>query len=694
MSVPLILQGEANECGLACLCMLLQSHGRRIALRDLRTDDADGQRLTLDYLSKLAKQHRLTARALRCEPGDLSNIVIPAMVHLDFEHYAVVTRITRRYITLNDPARGIVKLSWSSFGKRFTGVVLECQPGQDFERSDHMDPGAIRRIASRLDIGPVVPGLVGLLALSLIVHGLTLITPYYLQLVVDQVLLLSNLDLMTVLTLGFLLVYLVASITRFLRGLLILRIGSHLSFGLAAGFMDKLLTLPLPFFARRHIGDFTSRFASLQPVQDFVSQGLVGLLMDSLMMIMTMTVLFLLAPVVASSIIGLTLVFLVLQLAMLSPFRRYTHEQVIADANLQSHFVENVQAIETIRRNDMQTQRTGRWLNLLIDTINPQVRAGQWSIGIDTLRYLFSGVLTLIVVHLSAKPISAGDMSIGTLYTLVAYAGHFAAAAVNCSLQWQGLAMLSLHAQRLSDITENPSDKRRPLELYEPVTKLELSHLSFSYPSRGNVPLIEDISLTLNAGECLAVTGASGSGKSTLIALLLGDLAPTSGEISLNGRPLTSDVDPSGYLSVLHQHDHLLAGSVADNITLMSDSLDQERMIAAARTAEIHEDILRLPMSYQEQVSARTGISHGQRQRLMIARALYCDSDILILDEATCHLDREIERRVMDRILCMNRLCIYVTHDHSIASLADHWLHLPMEKNGQTTAPIPSPGLQ
>ncbi len=677
MKLPVTIQGESNECGLACICMILNHHGRRLTMPDLRNGQSSGEKLSLENLSRVAAEQGLLSRALRCEPGDLRSLPLPAILHLDFEHFVVLAGVSRSGVQLHDPARGVVQLNWQALGQRFTGIALTCTPSPDFEPTESKLPNPIANIISKLHFGKLVPGLAGLLGLSFIAHLLTLLTPYYLQLVVDQVLLLSNAALINTLTLGFLLVYAIAAITRFLRGLLIVQLGSCLSYSLAGGLMNKLLVLPLPYFARRQIGDFTSRFSSLAPVQGFLTEGLVSLLLDGLMIFMTLTMLVVMAPTVAAAVLGITLIFLALQWLMLKPYRQYSQNQVVADARLQSQFVETVHAIEIIRRNQLQTRRSSTWANLLIETINPQIRASQWNVGIDTLRFALSGGLTLAVVHLATQEIIASALSVGALYTLVAYAGHFASAAVNCSNQWQGLAILSLHAQRLTDITDTPSDNRKPMPLVEPAGIITFTNVSFGYEAATRTNLIEQLNLTISKRQKVAITGPSGTGKSSLMSLLLGDMTPTAGEISINGQPIHSDIDPSHCMSVLHQHDQMLEGSIAENITLAEEKPDELRMIKAARTAEIHEDILRLPMGYEEKVSSQHGISNGQRQRLLIARALYRQADVLLLDEPTNHLDAETELRVMKNILKGTQICVFITHRPEIAALADIEIRLP-----------------
>lgn len=674
MKTPVVLQGESNECGLACIAMLLGSHGRYVDLASLRDSDSNGRQLSLDYLAQLASQQGFTVRALRCELPDLQDVHVPFIAHVDFEHYVVVTRVSRARVTVHDPSLGQVVMTHKSFSERFTGIVLECRAGPDFRREGKPPVSYTRRILGRLNLRELLPGLAGLLVLTLVVQLLVLLAPYYLQLVVDQVLMLSNIDLLGVLTTGFLLVYLLAALTRFLRGLVIIRLGGHLSYSLAAGLMDKALHLPLAYFRRRQIGDFTSRFSSLKPLQAFVSQGVVSLLLDGLMMLVTLVVMALLSPPVAACVLAITTVFILVQILLMKPYRLHSHEQVINDARLQSCFVETVQAINVIRRNQLTDRRLRLWLNRLVETINPQIRASQWEQGMETCRFLAAGCLTLSVVHLSVEDITAGTMSIGMLYTLVAYAGHFATAASGCSMQWQSLTLLALHSQRLADIVEQPEEQRIPLHLPEPVSSIALTGVSLA---RSNQQLFDGLTLHARANDKIAITGPSGAGKSSLFSLLLGEVQPQQGEVLVNQAPLHTGTDPSAYMSVLHQHDQLLEGSVMDNITLGDPAPDHEAMLRAARLALIHEDILRLPLAYREKLTARSNLSSGQQQRLLIARALYRDKPVLLLDEATCHLDEATEQLVMENILALPGICLFVTHRRAVAAMADRIIQLP-----------------
>lgn len=279
------------------------------------------------------------------------------------------------------------------------------------------------------------------------------------------------------------------------------------------------------------------------------------------------------------------------------------------------------------------------------------------------------------MVYISVEKIALGLLTIGILYTLVTYSNHFASALVSLTHQWQAYLMLSLHVRRLSDITDQHPDDRTPFSLYEPVHSIHIKDIDFGHP--GSELLVAGLNLEVMGSQKVAIVGASGSGKSTLFSLLRGDLSPTKGQILINNRPLSSDLDPAVLYTSLQPNDVLLNGSVTDNIAFMDPSPDTNRILAVARAALVHDDILRLPMSYSEKLSEQGCIlSAGQRQRILIARALYRRAEILLFDEATSHLDPETELQIMQNILCLPTPCFFITHRTDIAALADHIIEL------------------
>ncbi|MFT7219863.1 MAG: ATP-binding cassette subfamily B protein RaxB [Candidatus Azotimanducaceae bacterium] len=671
-----MFQGEANECGLAALGSILNHYGHHLTLQALRKLHPSGAALSLDQLNSLAQSFHFQSRCLSCEPADLTQLALPAILHVDFDHYVVLTKVSSRELSIMDPGRGQLAWTWKTLGQRFTGIVLELTPGPEFEQQGTQTHYHALALLSKLPLNHLFSSLGCLVGLSVVVQAFALVTPFFLQVVVDEVLLLNNIDMAFIVAAGFGSIYLLSAMTQWMRGLLTIRLGTQLSYMLSAGLLRHATALPLKFFRRRSVGDIVSRFGSLRPIQEFIAEGAVVILLDLLMIASTLTMILCFSTTIALLVSAMTVCFMISQWLLLKPYRRHNHEFLMSDAEVQTHFIETLQSIHTIKRFESTRARGNEWQNRLTLSLNAQVRAGQWALGSDIIRYLFSGFLILGVAYLSIGDIVASTLTIGMLYTLIAYANHFASAVLSITQQWQAYMMLSLHAERVSDLSDHPADTRVEISLQEKMTLLEIDGVSIAFPGSGG-PLTEDLSLTVRAQESVAITGISGSGKSSLLAVLTGEQWPRSGEVRMNGQPHSRKTKACGMFTMLMPDDTLIQGSVIDNIVYGDTQIDQPRLLEAAQIAEIHGDIIRLPLSYQEKLSEHsTHLSSGQRQRLLIARALYRRADIMILDEGTSHLDAATEMRIMRRILALPVMCFYVTHRLEIALLADHHIDL------------------
>ena len=674
-SVPLIFQGEANECGLACVCMILNYFGNQSELASLRSAQGDGRPLSLEAISNLAESYHLAVRSLRCEIEDLTKLQLPVIAHVDFDHFVVIDRCSRNSLSLLDPASGKLTASMKTFSNRFTGIIIEARPTPDFKKDRGIKPSRTIEFLAKLPITRLSGSLAALLLLSVVTQAFALITPFYLQVTVDEVLLSNNTDLALVVTLSFAAVYLISAITQSLRGLLTIKIGAKLTYLLSAGLLGHTTNLPVQFFERRNIGDIVSRFSAMRPLQDFISESIVGICLDLLMVITTFIMISLYSLEAGLYVLCLCLVYLLVQYLLTLPYRAHLHEQVIAEAQVQTHFIETIQTIESIKRFEGTARRRSAWLNHLVRSLNAHVRSRYWELAAKIASYLFLGLILLGVVYISVEKIELGLLTIGMLYTLVTYSNHFINALVSLTHEWQAYLMLSLHVGRVSDITDHHPDTRAPLSLHEPVNRIQVKDLDFGHTS--SELLIHDLNLKVQGSQKVAIVGATGSGKSTLFSLLRGDVCAAKGQILINNRPLSSKLNPAALYASLQPDDVLLTGTVTDNIAFLDPTPDTNRVLTAARMALVHDDILRLPMSYSEKLSEQgCMLSAGQRQRILIARTLYRQAEILLLDEATSHLDPTSELEIMKNILSLPVPCFFITHRPDIAALADHIVEL------------------
>jgi ATP-binding cassette subfamily B protein RaxB len=655
--------------------MILNWHGHHLLLSDLRALHPTGHALSLEALAGFAERHGLDTRALRCDLMDLRQIQLPAIIHFDFDHFVVLEKITNRYAVIVDPSQGRIKLPRTSLSKRFTGIVLELEPGPEFKAQGAPRSYSPIRFLSQIPMLTLTGPLLSLLALSFVIQCFALVSPFYLQIVIDEVLQENNPDLAVVLAAGFAMVYLISAVTQWFRGLLVLHIGNRLSFLLASGLMQKLISLPLAFFARRNVGDVVSRFGSSKPIQDFLTDSAVRVFLDALMVVTTFILLASYSARIALTVSLFGTLFVCIQYAIYLPFRQRNHEALIAEAAVQSHFIETIQSIDTIARFQAERRRTATWMNKLAAAISTRVKAGRLQLGFEVSRYLMGGLTLVVVVYVAVTEVMAATLTLGMVYAAVSYTNHLTTALLSLVAEWQQFMMLSLHVQRLSDITEQPEKVNNRIPAPAEISSIVFRQAGFSYETH---KILDNFNLVIGKDEKVALIGHSGTGKSTLLSLLTGQVQLNSGEISINGRPLTPQVDTRSLFASVSQFDSLLAGTIAENISCQDPFPDTDRIIRCARLAEIHDDLQRLPLAYDERLGEMgSSLSAGQRQRILIARALYRNAPILLLDEGTCHLDEATECRVMNNILQLPCICLFISHRKAVTRLADKTISLP-----------------
>lgn len=676
---PVVLQTEAAECGLACLAMIACAHGRDIDLPALRREHAASLRGTsLRSLMDVARSLGLSARPLRIELGELADLRLPAILHWDMTHFVVLVRASRRRIVVHDPALGRRRYTLAEASPRVTGVALELAPLHDFERRRERAQLRIRDFwQSSLGLWRA---LAQLLVVSLVLQAFAVASPFYVQLVVDQVLTRRDRDLLSVLAAGFLLLVLIQLAARVLRSVLVLHLGSQLSFQLASSLFRHLLCLPLSYFEKRGSGDVLSRFGSVEPIRRALTTGLIAVAIDGVTASATLAMMLTYSPLLTWPVLGALALYALGRAALFPHLRALSQEQIVAGAREESHLIETLRAVQSIKVFGGEVEREASWQNRHARLLNAGIRLGKLGATGEALSGLLFGLENIAVVWLGAGLVLSGDLSVGMLFAFLSYKGQFTgrvSALVDQSVEWRAL---HLHLERLADIVLSPREPGlRPEPLLEPLRgELELVDVSFRY-ARYDPPVLEHVSVSIRAGESIAVTGPSGSGKSTLVKLMLGLLEPTRGEIRIDGRPL----DRLGlrayrrHTAAVLQGEQLLSGSIADNICLFEGERDPERLRRCAESAAIHDEILALPMQYESLVGEGGALlSAGQRQRVLLARALYRSPRLLFLDEGLSHLDPGLEARIAECLAKLEITRVLVTHRPGLVRSAQRELAL------------------
>ncbi|WP_372380825.1 peptidase domain-containing ABC transporter [Xanthomonas sp. NCPPB 1754] len=672
-----ILQSEAAECGLVALAITAVSHGLHISLPEMRRRfPLSLKGAKLNHLIRIAQQLGFATRPLRLDMEHLSKLKLPCILHWDLNHYVVLAKVGKSKATIFDPALGERTLLLDEVSKHFTGVALELTPAAEFKPKKAMGSVSVRQLT-----GPI-RGLWGafaqILLLSCALQVFVILAPFYMQWVVDQVLVSGDRDLLAVVGLGFGLALLLQIGIGLLRGWSVVYLASTLGLQWMGNVFAHLLKLPLVFFEKRHLGDVTSRLSSVQTIQKTLTTSFVESIIDGLMTMVTLGLMLVYSWKLALVTLLAVSLYLTIRAIAYHPMRNCTEQQLVAAARQQTHLLESLRGIQSLKVAGEESQRRSTYANLLNGTVNQDVRLARMGLGFSTASQLVFGIERVAVIWIGARMTLDNLFSVGMLVAYLAYKDQFATRVSALIDKWIEFRMLRLHGERLADIVlEAPEDDDGVAESAPPMdTCIVVEGLSFRY-AEGEPFVIHNCSFTIEPGESVAIIGASGCGKTTLMKLLLGLLRPCEGTIRVGGH----DIHKLGPRSIralvgaVMQDDQLFAGSIADNISFFDTDFDLERIMAAARLAAVHEEITAMPMGYHSLIGDMgSSLSGGQKQRVILARALYRQPRLLFLDEATSHLDVMRERLVNEAVKELKLTKVIVAHRPETIASADRVL--------------------
>ncbi|QRR08614.1 peptidase domain-containing ABC transporter [Burkholderia sp. MS455] len=683
--LPVMLQTQAAECGLACVGMIASYHGRDLDLVSLRRRFSPSLKgATLNDVMLMAYRLGLASRALRLELDELGKLRRPCILHWDMNHFVVLKSVSRSGITIHDPARGVRDVPLAEVSDHFTGVALELMPSPSFARA---------RERESISMATLIGGVTGIraafaqvLLLSVALEVFGIVTPFYMQWVMDQVLVSADADLLTLLGIGFLLVVLFQNAVAALRSWVVTWFSSLLGVQWTANVCSHLFRLPMTYFEQRHIGDVVSRFGAIGTIQGTLTTQFVGALLDGAMAIVTLAMLFVYSPTLTWLVLGLFAAYGAIRWLAYRPFRQANEEHIVYAARAESNLLESIRGVQAIKLANKQEARVATYANAVVETTNKNVVIQRLSIGFSTLQGVISGAGRVALVWLAAKQVIDGQFSAGMLVAFVSFADQFMARGAGLIGTVIDFRMLRLHGERLADIvlTDAESDMeakaaRAPAAGgHAAAPAIDVRDVRFRY-TETEPWVLDGCSFSIAPGESVALVGPSGQGKTTMAKVLLGLLTPEHGSVRVDG----IDIRKLG----LHQHreligcvmqdDILFAGSIADNIGFFDPQPDQARIEEAARLAQIHDDIAAMPMGYQSLVGDMgSSLSGGQCQRVLLARAFYRKPAILVLDEATSHLDVERERLINDAVRAMNITRIIIAHRPETIRSADRVVEL------------------
>jgi len=681
-SVSVILQAEMSECGLACLAMIGAYHGQQRDLVSLRHRyETSLKGLSLRDLMHIADDMGFSTRPVRTDLDALSKLRLPCILHWDMRHFVVLQCVQGRRITIIDPSQGRKTMPLEEASLHFTGVALELAPTSQFEQVKD-----VKRVRIS-DLWQRITGLKRSLAQLLVLAGLlqifALALPLYSQFLVDHAIADHNLDLLTILTIGFCLFVVAQAITELVRGFVVLHLSNSMAFHMRGNLFHHLLSLPVAYFEKRHVGDIVTRFGSLAPVERLLTTTLVTIVLDGLMALAILVVIFVYNWQLSLLVILLLLLNLAGMLGIFPISRALNEKQIKAQGVEQTTFLEIIRSLTTIKAFGRESDREAVWKNTFADVINRGIHLSQVGIFSNFGNTLLFGIGNIAILFLGARLVIHGELTLGMLFAFQSYQTQFLVRTQALISNLFEFKMLGLHLERLADIVHAHSEEgaQHQAKLQRKVLLqggVGLDNVSYRY-ARNEQYIFENLDLKIEPGECLVIRGISGSGKSTLLKVLMGLLEPTSGTVRFDGQPVAAIglKTMRRQIGVVLQNDTLLSGTLADNISLFDPDLDMDRIEQCAASARIDRDVSLMPMGYESLIGDMgSSLSGGQRQRVLLARALYCQPEILFLDEVTTNIDPDTTYEIMRNLDQATITRIMVTHDELPGIKADRELWL------------------
>lgn len=668
---PVIMQMEAAECGAASLSMILAYYGKWVPLEQARLDcgvSRDGSNAKNIY--RAAMQYGLGAKAYRFEPDDLrQKASYPCILHWGFNHFVVLNGFHRNGAIINDPARGLVTVSMEELDENFTGVCLMFEPKEGFE------PGGSKKSVLQF----AKQRLEGTAAAFLFVMAVTVATaligvlqPVFSRIFIDRLLGEGGGAWLSFFLFGITSLAVAEFILAWMRAVNLLKIQGKFAVVANSEFMWHVLKLPMEFFSQRLAGDIAMRQKANQNIASSLVQTFAPLVMNGVMMVFYLVVM--VRYSLPLTCIGMASILINVWLASVISAKRIHITRVLMrdQGNLDGVTYTGIEMIETIKSSGAENGFFEKWSGIQASVNTQRGKYAKLDGYIGVLPAFVVTVSDVFILTIGAWFIIQGNFTAGMLLAFQGFMQAFRNPAQMLLTAGQNIQEMRTNMERIQDVMEYPEEEkyRQDMEVDEDVEygklqgNVELRNVTFGY-SRLEKPLVSDFSISIKQGQRIALVGASGCGKSTVSKLISGLYQPWSGEILIDGMPISKIHHQvfAGSLAVVDQDIILFEDTIANNIKMWDSTIEDYEMILAARDAQLHEDIMQREGGYQYRIlEGGKDFSGGQRQRLEIARVLAQDPTIIIMDEATSALDAKTEYDVVNAIKDRGITSIVIAH--------------------------------
>lgn len=672
------MQHDESDCAAACLRMILGFFGKEVSIRKLRLTAMTDTRGTSGLgIALCAQKNGLTCKAFTApDKSMIFDIPLPAIFHIrnkSIEHYVVLSKVTNDSVTVYDPAEGVKKMKLEEFYACWTGIFFLCKPEEDFVKSKE-DLSPFLKFFSLLKDHKRLLSKIIVSSLLLCMFGIFI--SFYFRFLIDEVLYSEVKSTLNLCSVCYLIVLVFQAFLSYCRNQLVLYLGCKIDLSLICEFFNHLLKLPLSFFTSRKTGEILSRIRDTEMIRRTISSTTVSVVIDSVMIVFGSFFLFKMGSSLLYISIIPVLISSLIVLLCAKTFKKLIRKRAVAEANKNASMYETINGIATIKALSTEENAFRRNEILCVNSTDNSIKLESFSNLNGAILGFISSLGTLLIYWIGSYKIFNGEMSLGQLISFTTLSGFFLGPLTRLLTMQPHLQEAMVSAERLSDVMDMEEEMKEDGYYEEPVPlkkSFEFKDVAFSYGVRNKA--VENINLTINKGETIAIVGTSGSGKSTLLKLLMKFYQCESGSILMDGKDIntlkTDEYrDMIGYVP---QESLLFSGTIAENIAWGMENFSPEKIYKAAEEAQALDFILNLPEKFKTVVGENGAtLSGGERQRIALARILMRNPEIIILDEATASLDSLSEKAIMNTVNQMkDRTIIIVAHRLSTVKNCD-----------------------
>ena len=666
---PYISQVDQRDCGVAALAMILKNYGSSYSLAYLRELAQTSREGTSALgLVEAAKQLGLETQAIRADL-DLfkqENLSYPFIAHVvkdgGLQHYYTVFGQAKGQVVVGDPdpSTKVIKMSLEDFDKEWTGVALFFEPGKNYIKYKEKVPGLL----SFLPILFRRKGLIAVIVLlSFLVTLVNIIGSYYLQSIIDRLIPQEDYALLTMISLGLCIAYIAQQVFTFFKDYLLHRLGNYLSISVILPYIKHVLSLPISFFSSRRTGEITSRFGDANTIIDALASTILSIFLDVTIVITLAVALILQNRSLFLMTLTVVPLYVLIILAFYKLFEKENYQLMEANSQVNTAVIDDLRGIETLKSLRVEERRYQEIEVKFHDYLKKSLSKAKWQLTQDGLKTGVQLVSNVFILWYGAQLVMEGQLSAGQLITYNMLLNYFTTPLINIINLQSKIQQAKVANNRLQEVYVVDKEEEGKLKelSFKQLALKGVSH-RFSYQQE----TLSKIDLTIHKGEKIALMGKSGSGKTTLAKMLSGYYTKSSGHVTLD-KDAIGHAELRQMVTYVPQQTYVFTGTILENLLLgFEGEVDEKELLKVCQQADILEDIQKMPLGFQTQVSEDGGLSGGQKQRLAIARALLSKQPILIFDEATSGLDSDTESRVMANLTKIKRTMIFIAHRNSV----------------------------